>query len=415
MDNQLVKEPRIQILCQLFFPELISTGLVLTELSEALSELSLKVSVVCGQPTIIDRKTRIPKRIEHKGIMINRVWSTKFSKLHFLGKLTNQLTFTLNSLLYLLFQRSNTPIMVLTEPPFLGMVCALMQILKKKPYIYVVFDVYPDTAINLGVLKKTSLLARLWEKINHTVLLRATAVVVIGRCMQDVMLLKGHDIPSFCQKLFLIPNWSNPHTIRPVERQLNPFIKNWSLENKFTIAYQGNMGRFHDMETIMQVACNLAHNRDICFLFVGEGYRKQWMQEFVENHNLGNCRFHTYVPREELPLALASAHVGLVSLLDNQEGLSVPSKTYGIMACAVPVIAVVSKKSEIAQMLTEENCGIVVEPEDTTALTEAILKLYSDEGLRKRMGERGRKAVEDKYSLKHAAQKYLELIKSLEV
>lgn len=180
------------------------------------------------------------------------------------------------------------------------------------------------------------------------------------------------------------------------------------------VSYQGNMGRFHDMETILHAAFNLAEYRNICFLFVGEGYKKSWMQDFVRNHNLKNCEFHTYVPRQDLPLSVTCAHIGLVSLLNNQEGLSVPSKTYGIMAGAIPIVAIMSKKSEIARMLEEENCGIVVEPKDTKALTESILKLYSDEVLRKNMGKRGRLAVENKYNLKLAAQKYLELIQNIQ-
>ncbi len=406
--------PEVLILCQLFYPELVSTGQTLTELCEVLVDLGVKIEVVCGPPTIIDRKTKIPRYLEHKEIKIKRVWGTRFPKLSFSGKFFNQVTFALSVFFHLLFDFSRRPILVVTNPPFLGAICAILRAAGGNPYIYLLFDVYPDTAIKLGVIKDKSLIAKLWDWWNSIILKKASAVIVLGRRMKEVILNKGKRISSLHDKIHLVHVWSDDRKIQPLDRINNPFIKKWNLNGKFVVSYSGNMGRFHDLETIMESAKELKANKDILFLFIGEGYKKKWMEEYAKKWKLTNCQFHTYVNRDDLGLSLACAHVGLVSLLPGQEGLSVPSKTFGTLAAGVPVIAVMPRTSEIALIMEENNCGIVVEPGDVHGLVNSIERLYNNSELCKRLGKNAIEAIKSKYSLKNAAIKYLSIIESFQ-
>jgi glycosyltransferase involved in cell wall biosynthesis len=90
--------------------------------------------------------------------------------------------------------------------------------------------------------------------------------------------------------------------------------------------------------------------------------------------------------------------------------MAVPSKIIGIMAAGIPVIALVPEKSEIAYIINEEKCGYVVSPEDVDGLLRAVEELKNNEGLRKEMGENGRKAFENKYTSKIVAKSYKRLI-----
>jgi len=173
------------------------------------------------------------------------------------------------------------------------------------------------------------------------------------------------------------------------------------------------MGRFHDMETIMEAVKELNDYKDIVFLFIGEGYKKLWMMQFAEQWQLSNCQFHRYVRRELLGFSLSSSHLGLVCLSKGQEGLSVPSKTFGLLAAGVPVIAVMSEKSEIARVILEEECGLVVEPGDKDDLRKAILSLYNNREKLTYMGRNARKTIDTKYNLRSAAQEYYSLINKL--
>jgi len=410
--SQLRTKPRALILCQLFYPELVSTGQTLTELCERLAESGVDIEVVCAPPTVVDRKTKVPRRMEHKGIKIRRVWGTRLPKLNLIGRITNQLTFASSAFLYLLFNPPRKPILVLTNPPFLAVICAILRKLRLSgPYIYLIFDVYPETAVRLGVLKENSLLSRLWESVNRLSLENADSIVVIGRCMQDV--IKNKLARFGLQpdgKLTHIPVWSDDRLIRAAVGKPNPFVKRWQLQDKFTVGYFGNMGRFHDMETIMAAAWQLKDSKDIVFLFVGEGHKKQWMLGFAEKHRLDNCRFYTYVDRKDLGYALSVVDVGLVSLLYGQEGLSVPSKTFGMLAAGVPVIGVMSPKSEIARILREQQCGIVVTPGREEELADKILELYNNRERLRRMGKNASRAIENKYSLGNVSRQYLDLI-----
>ncbi|MBN1222757.1 MAG: glycosyltransferase family 4 protein, partial [Candidatus Aminicenantes bacterium] len=297
-------------------------------------------------------------------------------------------------------------------PPIIGVACAVLKVLRQKKYIYAIFDVYPDTAERLGAIKERGLVAKTWDWWNGKILKNAAAVVVLGQEMRDIILRKGKDRSSLAGRIRLIHVWSDDRQIVPVAKNANPLRHKWNLNGRFVVSYSGNMGRFHDMETIMKAARELADNKDICFLFIGEGQKKKWMEEYAQRWNLTNCRFRTYVPREELGLSLACADVGLVSLMPGQSGLSEPSKTFGILAAGVPVIAVVPSQSEIVRIVEEYGCGIIVDPNDVQNLAHSILRLHSAPDEVERLGRNAVRAVREKYNLKHAAMEYFSLIRS---
>jgi glycosyltransferase involved in cell wall biosynthesis len=411
-DNKKIK---LIILSQIFYPELISTGQTLTELAEALVNMDVEVEVVSGPTTIIDQKSAIPKKLTYKGISINRVWGTRFPKLNVVGRIINQASYAISVFLRLLFDRSKRPILVLTNPPFLAFICALLRFLGiGKPYIYLIFDVYPDTAINLGLMRAKGLIANIWDLFNSFAFKYSSAIIVIGRCMGKVIAAKMEKYSlDQISKIKLIHVWCDDALIDSSLGKVNPYIEAWNLQDKFVLSYSGNMGWFHDMETIMCAAKELNSHCNIDFVFVGEGHKKAWMQKYAKQEQLNNCQFHSYVERENLGLSLACANVGLISLLEKQLGLSVPSKTYGYWAAGIPVVAVVPSESEIAYEIRENNAGLVVKPGEVRGLTEAIVTLYNNEKLRKEMGWNGKRSISNKYSLKLAAKAYYDIISEL--
>ncbi len=412
------EKPNLLVLCQLFYPELVSTGQTLTELCEELVRCGVDVKVVCAPPTILRKNSKIPKYIEHKGIKIRRVWGTRFPKLNLAGRIINQMTFTVSVFFYLLFDFSKRPILVLTNPPFLSVTCALLKSLRiGKPYIYLIFDVYPDTAIHLGVLKKNGFVSKVWDKLNSFVFKHSASIIVIGKCMKNVITNKMKTCGLKMEhKIHSIHVWSDDEAIGLAHDKPNPFLEKWNLNGKLVVGYFGNMGRFHDMETIMEAANILNINnteKNILFLFVGEGHKKQYVMDYANKQNLKNCQFHSYVDRQDLGLALSSADIGFVSLAKGQEGLSVPSKTFAMMAAGLPVVAVMSPSSEIAGILLEEKCGLVTNPGDPKALADVILSFYNTRQKLELMGINARQAIDQKYNLHSAVRSYYHLIYNL--
>ena len=409
MESKLRKPHKLLVLCQLFYPELVGTGQTLTELCEVLVDMGVAIEVLCGPPTYVDRKSLIPNDIEYHGIRIRRAWGTRFPKLNIIGRIINQVTFAISAFLRLASDSSKLPILVLTNPPFLAMICSILRIFKGRRYVYLIFDVYPETPIQLGILKQNGVTSRIWDWCNRFMFKYASVIIVIGRCMRDIVVKKvGSEARG---NIRIVHVWSDDKLIQGVSDNENPFRQKWDLEGKFVVSYSGNMGRFHDMETIIETARILNEKRnDIVFLFIGEGHKKAKIQELARAWTLENCQFHTYVERKDLGLSLQCADIGLVSLLEGQEGLSVPSKAFGLMAGGLPVIGVMSYKSEVARIIVEEQCGVVIKPGDAGGLAKAILDLYKDRSMLNIMGRNARNAIDSKYNLKAAAEAYYKII-----
>ncbi len=404
---------RLTIVSQLFYPELISTGQTLTELAESLHDLGVDIDVLCGPITLTKNRQNTPNPMLHKGIKIKRIWGTRFPKLSFLGKLINHLTFSFSLFFHLLFRSSKTPILVVTNPPFIGGIVSLIRILRGTPFIYVVFDMYPHTAISLGVLSPKNPISWIWKKLNQSIYSQASCIVSIGRCMDT--LLKKEIADKHHHKIKHIHVWGDDRQIRKKidTTPCNPYIQKWGLSGKFVVSYSGNMGRFHDMMSIVKAAERLKDNHKIVFLFVGNGYSKKSLMDYAEKQSLTNCHFHDYVDRSQLGLALSVAHLSIVSLLPQQVGLSVPSKTYGLLAAKVPVIAMMPPQSEIAQMIEESSCGYRIDPGDVEALSFIISQGPSHVDQLRKLGENGYAAVSQSFSLSQAAKAYYTEILSL--
>lgn len=377
---------------QLFYPELISTGQSLTELSEALSDKGVKIQVICAPPTLVDRHSVYPKELIHHGIRVTRVWSTRFPKLNLVGKLLNHVSFSWSVFWFLIFDRTKRPLLVPTNPPFLIWVCVLSLYFRPRKLVYVLFDLYPETPIAFGLMKPNGFMARIWRGLNQITYLKSDVVIVIGRCMQALV-----KAPS--EKIRFIPLWVDTQTIS--DKGTSTFREEWGLVGKRLVLYSGNMARFHDFETFLGAAKVLEDREDIVFMFVGDGYARK----SIENSGLRNCQVRDYVSRADLGKLLRTADVGLVSLKSGFEGFSVPSKTFGIMAAGVPVVAVMSEESEIAQLINEYDAGKVLAIGDIDGCVSAILSVTPE------MGHRGSEAINKHYTVDRIASQYWDCLK----
>lgn len=279
---------KLLVLCQLFYPELISTGQTLTELCEKLAKLGVDIEVICGPLTIMDN-ARLPKHLSYKGMKINRVWGTRFPKLNVAGRVINQITYAFSVFISLLLDRSKRPILVLTNPPFLAVFCALLKMMRiGKPFVYLIFDVYPDTAIRLGLMSNNGLIAKLWDGVNTFTFKSADKIIVIGRCMKNVIETK---MGTSLSKIKMVHIWSDDELIKESLDRDNPFIKKWGLKDKFIVSYSGNMGWFHDMETIMEAAKKLKEENEILFLLMVRGIKRPGWSNTQKNMRLKIANF----------------------------------------------------------------------------------------------------------------------------
>jgi glycosyltransferase involved in cell wall biosynthesis len=397
----------LYVLSQLFYPELISTGLTLTELCEGLSEKNLNIHILCAQPTLNKNQKTAPKHDRYKDISITRLWSTRFSKLNTIGKAMNHLTFALSLFFYCLFLPQKSQLLVLTNPPIAPLLMYFLTPLKRFEYSVLLFDLYPETIVAAGLCRSNNPLVLFWKFLNKGVYNKAKHVIVIGRCMQDRLAYYYKKTPHNIRH---IPIWCDNKNIEDIKSPKN-FRKIWNLENSFILGYSGNMARFHDIKTFLLTAKRCLSSPDIQFVFVGEGYQKKWAQQFTIDQKLTNCHFLPYVEREELSALLHSFDCGLVSLNNENTGLSVPSKTVGLIAAGLPILAVMNDHCEMSRLINNHQLGLTALPGDVERCFQQVMTLYKDKQLRNNMHQNCHHLSKHELNLQTIVNQYIELFR----
>jgi glycosyltransferase involved in cell wall biosynthesis len=403
------------LLCQHFYPEMISTGMHMTELAERLSEVGWEITVYCAQPSWgIDagfNSKDIPHESVYKGIHIVRVPTWGQQRSHLFARLLFALTFMLSVCFYLWHHRRDiNRLVVTTNPPFLGLINVLFSRLFNIPYLLIVYDVYPNIAVKLGVLSANSPVTFIWHKITKLIMNHAATLVVIGRDMAEIVRQK---IPqSVHQRILMIPNWSDERRVRPIPRSENPFVQEHGLEELFVVQYAGRMGRTHNLEPLVEAA-NLLRDLPIHFQLIGEGAKKTKLQNMVAEYGLKNVQFLSYQPIERLGEVLSAADLAVVCLDESFTGLSVPSKSYGIMASGTPILGLVDDGGEIGLMIQEVGCGIVLAEQTAVSITNSLHELIKKPERLAAMGQAGREGFLRCYTLSRAATAYNQAIFNL--
>lgn len=398
-------DKKILIISMVFYPDEVAVANLFSNLSFELAASGLDIEVWCAQPSYTNKRKQ-PRLLIYKGIKIKYLRSTTFHKDKLAGRIFNFLTFSIIVATRLLFSKARTRVVSNTTPPFVAIIISLICSLKKRKFIYVLMDIFPDGLIRLGRASEKGIFIRIWQSLHRLALKKSEYIVVIGRDMKDW-------IDGFCpqgaEKTRYIPLWQDEFLISPIDFKSNPMVEKYGLQESFVVQYSGNMGLWNDMKTI-GLAINMKP-AGVKFLMIGGGMRKKELLDTVNDSEMSAI----FLPFQENPdyaYSVTACHAAIVSLREGLEGMAVPSKIIGIMAAGTPVIAMVPSKSEIAYIVDEENCGIIVEPGDVTGLVNAIISLKSDEGLRKRMGQNGRVAFLKKYTSKIISEQYLALLTS---
>jgi len=399
---------RVILICQLAYPELVSTGLTITELAEGLVREGVEVTVIAGPMTVMRGMARPPREIRHAGVVIKRVGGTTFLKRSMPGRILNHLTFVTAVGWYLMTHSIKAPLLCWSNPPVLPWVVAVVAWIKRLRWGVVIFDVYPDAVVEAGLLSNTHVLIRWWRCLNRWALNRAHRVVVIGRCMADRV--RALYDPRRWSSLVTIHVWADNQGIQAGE---GDYRTKWGVADAFVVGYAGNMARFHDLMTMMNAADALRDHPRIRFVMVGDGHQKNELMAYATDRLLPNVQFHAYVPREQRGAMLRTFDVGVVSLNDAFAGVSVPSKSFGLMAAGVPMVGLLPAHSEMAYVIQEEGCGWVVAPGDTQGFIQAVCHACERPDQCQEKGMRGQKAIESTYSLQQAVWQYRAVIEGL--
>jgi len=304
-----------------------------------------------------------------------------------------------------LWNRARNINIFLTQPPLFNLWGLILKALRRQPYICVLMDIYPDVMLMQIKLPGSRMIGKALRRISILSLQNADAVIVIGRCMAN--LIRERDIDE--SKIHLIKNWANSDNVIPVPKNANRLLKEISLEDKFVIQYSGNMGISHDFHDFLEVINRLRDDPSIHFVFTGNGARRNEIEIYIWDNELLNTTILDFQSLDRLSESLSLGDVHFVSLREGFEGLVVPSKAYGIMAVGRPMIYQGAADGEIARMIQEEDIGVVVPPDSPDKLKEAILSYRYNQELAIKQGNRARKLTLTKYSYTERLQEYYDL------
>lgn len=297
----------------------------------------------------------------------------------------------------------------LTQPPLFSFWGNVLSKIRHQPYCCVVMDIYPNLAVELGMMRRHSVWTFLLGWLSAFTLRKANYVVVIGRCMAEHV--KSMGVSE--QKIHLIPNWADEKNIYPVEHTDNHFRKSRWWKNKFVVLYAGNIGIPQYFDDILTIAERMQNegNSNIVFVFIGEGSRyKELERRSCALENIALMTFQHEV--HSLAEILSAGDLHFVPLREEVTGLAVPSKTYSILAAGRPIIYQGSEHSEIARMITEEGVGAVVRCGDVEDLRRSILSYASRPKLCRNQGFAARSLAEGVYSREHRLSQYNALFSS---
>ncbi|MDT8759719.1 glycosyltransferase family 4 protein [Sphingomonas psychrotolerans] len=400
--------PRLWVVSELYYPEQTSTGYFLTHIAEGLAE-TMDVWVVCGQPTYSEHGMRAPAREERNGVRIHRVPATHFGKDRLALRAINVLTLSLSAAWFALthFRRGDR-LLIVTNPPTLPPLLGLIARWKRMDAHLLVHDVYPEVLAATGFLRVDSTGYRLLKRFFSATYRLYRSVIVLGRDMADVV----RDKIAAGQRITIIPNWGDVDEVQPIARAANPFLSANAIDAPCVIQFSGNIGRTHDVETVLAAARRLRDRADILFVFAGYGGKTGVISDAIAAGELPNVRLLPRQPRELLGPMLASATATIISFVDAMRGLSVPSRMYNVLSAGTPIIAIAEADSELAMVVGEERAGWVLAPGDVDALVRLIEELARPEGAAEAAarGANGRAGVVARYTLASVLDRFSQLI-----
>ena len=294
------------------------------------------------------------------------------------------------------------------SPPLtIGVSAWLLGLWHNCPFIYNVQEIYPDVAVNLGVLR-SSFAIKFLQELEHFVYSKARVLTVISENMANR--IRAKSVAE--DKVRVIPNFVDTNDFRPLPK-VNNFSLQYGLHDKFVVSYAGNMGKPQGLNILVEAAYLLKQETGIHFLLMGDGSERVSLIEHAQRFQLPNITVLPYQPYSIMAEAYASADASFVSQAAGTSSDGIPSKVYRIMACARPVIACTDVGSDLAGLVAEADGGVVVPSGSTQALSNAIQQAFLQREAWLEKGSKARMFVLQNYSRSTISTRYHELIMEL--
>lgn len=393
-----------------FFPDESATSRMLSDLAFRLAQRDVSVSVVTSRQLYQDPEAALPPRETIRGVEVHRVWTATHGRSRLLGRALDYASFHVAAGFELMrIVKRGDLVVAKTDPPLISIAAGMAAAWHGAHLINWLQDLFPEVAAVLAPgsvpkpIEAALLGARDWS-------LRAAVMnVALSEGMRSLLIARGVDR----QHVTVVPNWANVEDVVPLPTQSSRTRRRLGLEGSFVVGYSGNLGRAHEFDTLTGAARLLQSDPDIAFLITGGGARAAALQRATRDAGLANTLFQDYQPPELLSDSMAAADIHFVSLLPSLEGLIVPSKIYGILAAGRPALFVGDPDGDVARMIQQFECGIVVAVGDSVRLARELRALRDDPDRLRSMGQRARANALAYCTSEHAVGQWMRMLEGV--
>lgn len=424
---------KLLIFAHYYAPDTASTGQILKDQAEGMLG-EFDVTVICVVPSYggtIEAQYKTQKYYfeELNGVKIIRVRVPEFTKANKVSRVKNIVSYFFGALGAAMKAGRQNYVFTISQPPILGgLLGVLSKWMKHAKMIYCIQDFNPEQvmAVNYSSNKLILKAMMIADKFSCR---HSDLVITVGRDLVDTLKnrFKGHKVPKYA----MINNWIDEKEIYPLPQdheRVVAFKKQYGLDDKFVIMYSGNIGLYYDLEKLMKVMKQFrkgytlkgvyepgpvtADGKEVVFAFVGAGSVLDKLVLYTKEHHFENVIFIPYQDKEDLIYSLNAGDVHWCVNAKGIKGVSCPSKAYGIMSVAKPIIGVLEQGTEIRGLIEECNCGKCCEPGDYAEVAD-IIRWYIESagtGEVKEMGKNGRAYLEKNLSKDVSVRKYVDEI-----
>ena len=397
---------KLLFLSQYFPPEMGAPQARISELGIRLVKKGHQVTVITAMPNypqgrIFDEyRGKIFVSEHYNGIKVLRSWIYPTKSINVLKRIICYFSFVISSAFMGTFVGKQDILVVESPPLFLGLSGIYLSFILKAKMIFNVSDLWPDSAIELGVISNKIFIA-LARGIEKTCYRFSSVITGQSPTIVEKIIQRTKS-----KKIELITNGVDTERFSPVLRRKE--IKNrFGLENKFVVVYAGLFGIAQGIGQILDAAKLLMENRGIFFLLIGDGPEKGSLINRIEHEKISNVKIVSSVSRDEIPPILASMDLAIITLKKEITG-AVPSKIYEAMASGLPIIFV--GYGDGATIVTNSAIGVVVKPGEIADIVKYIRYLHDNPLLLKSMAEKGVNLAHASFSRNRIAEKLEEII-----
>jgi glycosyltransferase involved in cell wall biosynthesis len=379
------------------------------ELAKHLVDTGHRVTVVTSSLSYLTglRVNEQAESVEEsaRGMRIIRVYTYPSLHKSFFWRAISFLSFMFTSVFGAL-RAGKVDIVMGTSPPIFQAVSAwVVSRLRNRPFLLEIRDLWPEFAIDLGVLTNQGLIgaARLLEAFLYA---RAARMLVNSPAYLDYLTAKG--VPQ--RKISLISNGADPDLFSKEDGQ--EVREELGLNGQFVVSYTGALGLANDIPTILRAADRMRDQRDIRFLLVGDGKERAKLESMAAQMELENVTFLEARAKSEIARVLAASDACVATLKDiPMFRTTYPNKVFDYMAAGRPTILAID--GVIREVIESARGGICVPPGDDAALADAVRVLRSDRRKCEEMGKAARAYMVEHFNRHKQASEFAELLKSL--